>query len=180
MAGPAMRCYFANYEVLWKWLRGSRKTLSQPRWAGEGLQKRQKRVLSVVFLKRRKGGAFLRTAMAKSASCGSPAAALPDTRRCSPPPPPPPQPPHLAPGPTPGLPAPQGPRAAGLFPALAGPHPVTSGPASCLCGRFVASWWSARARPSAEPPPRDWLVSQPSLVRANLSLALPKRTIFFF
>lgn len=93
--------------------------------------------------------------------------------------PPPPQPPTPGPGSHPGAPRPPGPRAAGLFPALAGPHPVTSGPASCLCGRFVASWWSARARPSAEPPPRDWLPSQPSLVRANLALALPKRTIFF-
>lgn len=109
MAGPAMRCYFANYEVLWKWLRGSRKTLSQPRWAGEGLQKRQKRVLSVVFLKRRKGGAFLRTAMAKSASCGSPAAALPDTRRCSPPPPPPRNPHTWPPVPPRGSPPPRAP-----------------------------------------------------------------------
>lgn len=81
---------------------------------------------------------------------------------------PPPPPPATAPT----TPAPV------LFPALAGPHPVTSSPASCLCCCFVASWRSPRARPSAEPPPWDWLPSQLSLVLANLSLSPCKPHVF--
>lgn len=75
---------------------------------GGGVTKEAETGSFCCVFKKNEGGAFLRTAMAKSASCGSPAAALPDTGRCSTPPPPR-NPPHLAPGPTPGLPAPQGP-----------------------------------------------------------------------
>lgn len=135
------------------------------RGEGEGLQKRQNGFFLLCF-EREWGGALLNTELALSVSL---AARRPRGHASC----------QRVPLPPLARPRPPAPRAAaGLFPALAGPHPVPSGPASCLCCRFVASWWSARARPSAEPPPRDWLSSQPSLVLADLSLAPRKPPVF--